>query len=421
MKKWTVMVYMAGDNNLEEFGYGDIGEMKKAGSTDDVNILVEFDCAGSAMETRRYYVTKGGNPDKDIVQKLGETNTGDPQVLLDFIKWSARNYPAEHYLLVLWNHGAGWDDTNIYRAVRNQLRLNVMRKASIAITARGKARATIPADQLRAVTGRRFRRALFMTTIEKGLQERAIAFDDQAKDFLDNIETKKILKEAKTILKQKIDILGMDACLMSMGEVVWQVRESVDVTVGSEEVEPGQGWPYDTILADLVRKPSMSPQELSSVIVKRYVASYGASSNVTQSAVDVAQSAALVTAVDRLARVLSANLANSEVKIAIFESRNQVQSYATPEYIDLKDFCQLLMQNSSHAGMTAACKEVIAALGKTVIANNKKGPRVANSHGVSIYFPTRTISNLYTKLDFARKTRWDNMLKAYINAVSRRP
>ena len=341
MKKWTILVYMAGDNNLEEFGYGDLAEMKKAGSTNDVNIVVQFDCAGSATETRRYYVTKGGKLDKDVVEKMGETNTGDPQVLLDFIKWTGKNYPAKHYLLVLWNHGAGWDDTNIYRTARNDLRLNVKRKDSITISARGKARATIPSDQLRAVTGRRFRRALFRTTIEKGLQDRAIAFDDQAKDFLDNIETKKLLKEAKTFLKQKIDILGMHACLMSMGEVIWQVRDSVAVTVGSEEIEPGQGWPYDTIIADLVKKPSMSPQELASVIVKRYVASYGANSNVTQAALDLAQSESLVTAVDRLARVLSANLADPQVKIALIESRNQVQSYATPEYIDLKDFCQL--------------------------------------------------------------------------------
>ncbi len=421
MKQWTVMVYMAGDNDLEEFGYADLAEMKMAGSTDDVNILVQFDCIGNDSETKRYYITKGGKPDKDVVQKLGETNTGDPKVLLDFVNWAGKNYPAKYYLLVLWNHGSGWDDENIYLAARNDLRLNVKRKHSVAVTARGKARGAVPSDQFRAITGRRFRRALFRTTIEKALQDRAIAFDDQAKDFLDNIETKKILKESTKLLNQKLDILGMDACLMSMGEVVWQVRDSVGVTVGSEEIEPGQGWPYDTIMTELVRKPSMSPKELAGIIVKKYVASYGASSNVTQSAVDLAHSAELVNTIDRLARTLSTNMSNPQVRGALIDSRNQAQSYRTPEYIDLKDFCQLLMQNTTHADITAACQSVIAANDKAVISSNFKGSRVAHSNGVSIYFPTRTISPLYAKLDFTRKTRWDNLIKDYINVTSRRP
>src|SRR5262249_17822528 len=47
---------------------------------------------------------------------IGETNTGDPAVLRDFIVWSARNYPAEAYALVIWNHGSGWKPDFIYEA-----------------------------------------------------------------------------------------------------------------------------------------------------------------------------------------------------------------------------------------------------------------------------------------------------------------
>ncbi len=42
-KKWTVMVWMAGDNDLEEFGDKDLAEMKRVGSNDDINIVVQFD------------------------------------------------------------------------------------------------------------------------------------------------------------------------------------------------------------------------------------------------------------------------------------------------------------------------------------------------------------------------------------------
>ena len=114
-KDWTMMVYLAGDNNLDGAGVVDLKEMKRVGSTDRINIVAQFDRAGSKGETSRFYLQKGTALAKDVKQKLGETNMGDPKVLEDFVTWSVKNYPADHYLLVLWNHGAGWDDANLYQ------------------------------------------------------------------------------------------------------------------------------------------------------------------------------------------------------------------------------------------------------------------------------------------------------------------
>ena len=38
--KWTIMVYVDGDNNLEGAGIDDINEMELAGSTNEVAIIV---------------------------------------------------------------------------------------------------------------------------------------------------------------------------------------------------------------------------------------------------------------------------------------------------------------------------------------------------------------------------------------------
>ena len=38
-KQWTVMVWMAGNNDLEDFGTGDLGELKKIGSTENVHVV----------------------------------------------------------------------------------------------------------------------------------------------------------------------------------------------------------------------------------------------------------------------------------------------------------------------------------------------------------------------------------------------
>ncbi len=53
--KWTFMVYLAGDNNLSTAGDNDLEEMRQVGSTNDVNIVVEFDNAGS-LGTNRYRI-----------------------------------------------------------------------------------------------------------------------------------------------------------------------------------------------------------------------------------------------------------------------------------------------------------------------------------------------------------------------------
>lgn len=169
-KSWTAMVYMAGDNSLDPEGVQDLKEMKKVGSTDKLNIVAQFDRAAGHV-ARRYYLRKGGIVTGDAVASLGAVNTGDPKCLSDFIQWGVKSHPADHYLLVLWNHGQGWDDTDIYADERH---LNLRRLASGPI-----------------------RHALFHSSVRRTLEQassdntaRAILLDDNAKDFLDNLEMK---------------------------------------------------------------------------------------------------------------------------------------------------------------------------------------------------------------------------------------
>ena len=105
--KWTFMVYMAGDNNLDGAALRDIAEMAKAGSTKDVHILVQLDRLED-QKTRRFRITPGGGFKKDCIETFSETNTGDPQTLFSFCQWAVDNYPADRYALILWNHGSGW-------------------------------------------------------------------------------------------------------------------------------------------------------------------------------------------------------------------------------------------------------------------------------------------------------------------------
>jgi len=124
--KWTFMVYLSADNDLEQFGIADFNEMETVGSTADVQIIVQFDRSprydesnGNWTDTRRYRVVQDLNSttiSSPVVQNIGEVNMGDPQSLVDFVQWAKQNYPADHYCLVLWDHGGGW------KAARTSLR-----------------------------------------------------------------------------------------------------------------------------------------------------------------------------------------------------------------------------------------------------------------------------------------------------------
>jgi hypothetical protein len=406
-KKWTFMVYLAGDNNLDQNGVTDLKEMKKVGSTDDLNIIAQFDRAGPRQQTKRYFLRKGTSLTKDTVAKLEETNSGSPEALYDFIDWGITQYPAERYAVVLWNHGGGWDDEDVYASERYR---------PIHRLARG-----------------RIRHAFFSTTVQQALEkartagtDRAILYDDDAKDFLDNMELKKVFSQVMTRIGKKVDLLGMDACLMNMAEVCYQLRDSVQISVGSEETEPLNGWPYHTILKELAKDPGMETQGFGGLIVDNYLDSYRASAEeVTQSVCILENLGALKTAVATLAEELNRSLERWEVRNGIYRARLQTQSYYIQDNIDLVDLCSMLEEScAGEESLCAAAQGVIEATAGTqglISRTGYQGEGMQNSHGLAIYFPLQFVSPLYQNLDFAQDTGWGEFLNRYIEASHRRP
>ena len=81
--------------------------------TDSINVIVES--GGSFAEPDDYrlidFTTVKRLQIKDYeineLYDLGEKNMGLPSTLSDFLVWGIQSYPAEKYVLVLWNHGSG--------------------------------------------------------------------------------------------------------------------------------------------------------------------------------------------------------------------------------------------------------------------------------------------------------------------------
>ena len=265
-KEWTVMVFVNAKNNLERYGLLDMNEMEMIGSTDKVNVVVElgriagYDSSdGNWVSSRRYLVKKDNDFKKvtsPVVKDLGKVDMGDYKHLIDFANWAKTTYPAKKYMLVVWNHGAGW------------------------IKTRGDSVKGISYDD---ETGNH------MTTPQLGLAMKAIG---------------------------KVDVYGSDACLMQMPEVNYEIKDYADYIVGSEETEPGDGYTYNLLLGPLVAKPAMSGAELGKLTVNAYADHYGTQDH-TQSLIKSAAMTGLVPVVNNFVKAAMASGEKALVKTAL--------------------------------------------------------------------------------------------------------
>ncbi len=397
--KWTWLIYMAGDNDLEGAGRADLAELKRVGSTPQVNVIVQFDTR--ANSTTRYRVEKG------VARRLYATagkNMGDGRVLTEFMDWGLEHFPAKHVLLDVWNHGGGWED------LPPDFDYDAMARA---------------ARPIRTARLNRARRSLFRSTIARvqklDVEKRAIAIDCGSHDYLDNQELRTAVEKGLPD-GRKVDVLGLDACLMNMLEIGYEMKDVARFMVGSEETEPEAGWPYAAILGPLSKNADMPPRDLARLIVQEYGKYFTrAGGPATQSALDLGKIGPVARAVDKLADALLANL--DSVAGTVLLARQRALSFEdSPEYVDLGDFCAELAKRAQGCKpVVAAAERVLAAVALDpqrgfVVENATVSVRMARARGVSIYLPggSQRYAPEYDKLRFSKGGKWDNFLKALV-------
>lgn len=406
------MVYMAGDNSLSTAGDEDLKEMRQVGSSPDVNVLVQFDNAGD-KGTRRFYIRRAGINEK--VEEIGETDSGDPNVLKDFIVWSCDNYPADRYALILWNHGGGWEPDDLDRFARDErTRTWNSREASF-----------LSASQLK--------KTFFNTPIRTILnldtpRERAICDDNGSGHSIDTVELGKVLAFAKEKIGQPLDMLGMDACLMSNLEVAYQAEPYVKYIVASEETEPGEGWPYSVILDTLDKNPEISTPEFCREMVKAYTKTYNewGQTNVTQSAFDLSKVQDAAKSLDSLAEALIDKM--PDVFDAIESTYNTSMSFLNYTLYDVSNFCKVLSNLTQDSNVTQAAQNVVKEFepnsGKFIIAESHLGKDYDQCCGSSVYLIPRPycVSKYYADLEFAKDCKnWPLMLQKIHEYVRQAP
>ena len=111
--KRTVMVYAIG-TDLESKGSNlsaDVKEMLAAQPGKSVNVVLQ---TGGCKDFQNNYMQDGAcqrfaiqNGNIKELANLGDVSMVEPGTLQDFIKFAKENYPAENYILVMWDHGGG--------------------------------------------------------------------------------------------------------------------------------------------------------------------------------------------------------------------------------------------------------------------------------------------------------------------------
>jgi len=402
--EWTFMIYLDADNNLESAGIEDMEEIETVGSTDEVNIIVQMDrwkgeegdddtSNGDWTGAKRFYMEKGsdpGNIESMELDDLGEVNMGDPATLIDFAVWGMESYPASNYALVMWDHGGAfwgvcWDDDVPGSNEADMINMTEMRHAVESIY------------------------------LHRGAE--------------------------------RLEFFGFDACLMAQVAVLYQLKDYVSVSDASGFSEPGDGWPYETILSDLVKTPTMDEAQLGRVVAKRYVESYSDSQGdpddspaITMSAFDMTRFDDLVLVLDRF----SEEMAYSVRRYAphIWGARERCSSYdmlnvgpfdfTKYSMYDVYDFTdklddRLVSVLPMNSPLITLCEDVRDALEDvTILHENHLLDPQAQVFGLSMYFPNKedkvdirqlptTYDVRYEETRFAREHLWDDFLLSYYN------
>lgn len=443
---WTVMVYFAADNELERAAVANLEMMKQVGSIDGkLNLLAQLDTRTSSRTFRYRLADETTRLEEDVIETLPEINTGDPQELRAFLRWGQDKYPADHYLVVLWGHGNGWQPlteparaagltTNAFIDSSNSKETNFGH--TLGINFQGKMRA-YPCSYKESGKQLAEDVPLLRGTHLLRSKERIDLLEGFDAGLLDDATPSKLAQESRDVLSlegltaalaeadfaKPIDILGLDVCLMGFAEVSYAVHPSVRFLVASEDTVPLESWPYDRILRHLYQNTKMLPEELSCWIARDYLRFYSEKSRDATSAICTLSSwynAAPVIRdfVDNLLEWLKHPGEKAEVLTQIVLARAYTQSFFVPNYVDLYDFCYRLGLLTTKETIRTHCRAVCQALypgqpfqsDALVFNYGFTGFRVRDARGVSVYFPLVAPAASYGKVEFGETTHWHRFL-----------
>ena len=332
----------------------DIGEMTAGKWSDNISIVIQ---TGGA--TRWSHPMVNPNRTQRFLYKNGELKevydqpvqrTTDPKTLTSFLKFCNKEYPADHTMLVLWNHGGG-----VFGYGHDSLSDSMMS----------------------------------LEDVREGLKG---AYKPNMKD-------------------PAFDIIGFDACLMSSLEVTHALDGFASYYALSEEVEPGEGWDYTPWLKAMSEDPTMSPAQVARQIADTYMDFYMTqnvnmgwlySNDVTFAVLDAAKAGKLYDAwCDLTKKQITDAAKDNSVLAEIGRCSDKSTHFATTAYniyntIDLGNYVDQMVD--VYPEESSRIKNLI----KDAVMYHRENGSLSETQGISVYVPGSVdgFSSLMACLEF---------------------
>ena len=366
---WTMIVYLAADNDLEEASLFDATEMTAA-AVAGLNVIVVHDRSplgevdggpgftsdalgtiGDWSGTRAYQVTPGGYVDLGISSDADMT---DPAVYEALTAQVLQQFPSEHQALFFWSHGGAWqgammDDSSNPNSI-------------------------LSTDDLADAVGRA------LTTIG----------DD------------------------RVDLVVYDSCLMGELSAASAFSDVARYLLASEESVPSHSLDYADLTA---AASSATPADFGSALLggfMQHATDYGTVDTVTMSLVDLDGVAELDAALGELAQA-AATLSGTDA-IAMMRAVRSTLSFGGGQFFmaDLGQYTQLAI--TGNAAVNAALARISAAVSAMVV-HHDEGIAYEGATGLAAYLPP-TINEYnpaYREVG-GLSARWGQFLDALFNA-----
>jgi len=342
---WTILYYAGTDNGRASFVWDDLNEMESAGLTDQVRVVAQVDWSEGNptgfVDTFRYLITPDSDNDRlasEAVVALGETNTGDPATLANFLVWGMTTYPANRYALILADYGGGWQGCCFDEVTGGDVANDRLSLSDI--------------DQ-----------ALAATYNEMG--------------------------------GVRFEVIGFGAGLMGQLDVLQAIQPYGAYAVASAGLMPGSSWDFQAVVAQLNANPLVDGRQFAGDLATAYVnyqRQVGGDEYVGMAAVDLSRIPGLTAAVEGLAASLSAE---PSLHGAIAgDARRGAQRYGGAALtdaeriaaIDLQHAAALIAENAPPGELQNAAAAVSDAVTGALVAYDH-GQGIPYGRGLAIYWP----------------------------------
>ncbi|MBU0690564.1 hypothetical protein KKC97_10225 [bacterium] len=378
--QWTIMMYGAGNNNLDvsnnntSFIIQDVQDMEKVGSTSGMEIIAMVASERTGGRAKYYHIEQhlNENPDQissPMLEDKGTKDMSDPATLKEFINYCAEHYPAQKYLLIVDDHGAGWPGSC--------------------------------SDELNGGGG-----MLTMPELKTAISTSSI---------------------------QHVDIVCFHACLMAMVEVAYELREVADYMTACQFTMPMQNvLGADLWLEWIKNNTGASAYDVAHKIAEKVSEAAQNKQKTTHYAmIKLSHMSDLGAKIGQLGNVLVTEAAEHWGEVQHAWGETHFTQYDNIAYVDLREFTNKLNAEPTLSTINlinnaaSDVRNLLNSDGAVPYTNVyvKPGDPNVPRGGLNIHFPFNMQdfdSTNYVTLSF-RQTNWHAFLSTFLQSMGQQP